>query len=199
MHARTHSHTHTHTHTMPCHQMLQMGSQFGVGAIVGSFFSGFVTLRLPFSLTERFKAITQQGVGVPGLDSSFVSTMSWFYICQFGLQVACFRLLSRGGSSAEEAQMMQMQMGMGMAGAQAAGQPFLAKTQFSNEAEAHKLTDWAPTPLLLGERSLLQEAIRLGLAPVPVTSMAWEAAGGAGGSDSAAANPSLARAAKKTN
>jgi hypothetical protein len=154
-------------------QMLQMGSQFGVGMIVGSFFSGFVTLRLPFSLTERFKSITQQGVGVPGLDSSFVSTMSWFYICQFGLQAACFRLLSRGGSSAEEAQMMQMQMGMGAMGAQPGGQPFLAKTQFSNEAEAHKLTDWAPTPLLLGERSLLQEAIRLGLTPVPVTSMAW--------------------------
>jgi hypothetical protein len=178
--------------------MLQMGSQFGVGMIVGSFFSGFVTLRLPFSLTERFKSITQQGVGVPGLDSSFVSTMSWFYICQFGLQVACFRLLSRGGgNSAEEAQMMQMQMGMGMAGAQAAGQPFLAKTQFANEAEAHKLTDWAPTPLLLGERSLLQEALRRGLAPVPVTSMAWEAGAAPGGGS--ATGGAASAAAKKTN
>ena len=152
--------------------MLQMGSQFGIGMIVGSFFSGFVTLRLPFSLTERFKSITQQGVGVPGLDSSYVSTMSWFYICQFGLAAACFRLLSRGGGSAEEAQMLQMQMGMGMAGQQPQA-TFLAKTQFAQEAEAHKLTDWAPTPLLLGERSLLLEAIRRGLNPVPVSSLDW--------------------------
>ena len=98
---------------------------------------------------------------------------------------------------------MQMQMGMGMAGAQAGGQPFLAKTQFTNEAEAHKLTDWAPTPLLLGERSLLQEAIRRGLAPVPVASMAWDAASAAaaaaGGGGGGAAGSAEGRAAKKTN
>ncbi len=171
--ARAHAHN-TRSHTPLLQQMLNMGYQFGIGMIVGNFFSGFVTLRLPFSLTERFKAITQQGVGVPGLDSSFVSTMSWFYICLFGLQVACIRLLSKGGSSAEEAQLMQMQMGMGMQ--QQQGQPFMGKQQFAQEAEAHKLTEWAPTPLLLGERSLLQEAISKGLNPVPVTSMAWAAA-----------------------
>ena len=143
--------------------MMNMFFQMGVGMLVGNFFSGFITLRLPFSLTERFKVITQQGVNVPGLDSSYVSTSSWYYTGQFGLMAACFRLFSRSGaSSMEEQAALQAQMGMGMAQQPPQG-GFMGKTLFAQEVEAHKISGWAPTPLLLAERELLATAARLGL------------------------------------
>ena len=143
--------------------MMNMFFQMGVGMLVGNFFSGFITLRLPFSLTERFKMITQQGVNVPGLDSSYVSTSSWYYTGQFGLMTACFRLFSRSGASTmEEQAALQAQMGMGMQQQQPQG-GFMGKTLFQQEVEAHKISSWTPTPLLLAERELLAEAARLGL------------------------------------
>lgn len=61
---------------------MQMVNQFlfvGAMQLVSYFFPGFVATRLPFSLTERFRVLTQQGIGVPLLDTSFVSTSSWYF------------------------------------------------------------------------------------------------------------------------
>ena len=143
--------------------MMNMFFQMGVGMLVGSFFSGFITLRLPFSLTERFKVITQQGVNVPGLDSSYVSTSSWYYMALFGLSTAAFRLFSRStASSMEEQAAQQAQMGL-QVGMPQQQQGFMGKTLFAQEAGAHKIADWAPLPLLLAERELMQRAAALGL------------------------------------
>jgi len=158
----THSFARVTPTTHPSEKMVLMFFNFGVMFIVNFFFSGFVVLRLPFSLTEKFKALTQQGVGIPSLDSSFVSTMSWWMICQIGL-TASFRLLSKGGPSAEEQMQMQIQMGP-MMGQQPQG--FQAKAAFAGEEEALKILEWAPTPLLLGERSLLDQALSKGLCPI---------------------------------
>ena len=159
---------------------MNMFFQMGVGMLVGNFFSGFITLRLPFSLTERFKVITQQGVNVPGLDSSYVSTTSWYYTALFGLSTAAFRLFSRSTASSMEeqaAQLAQMGMAVGMPQQQAG---FMGKTLFKQEEEAHKFTDWAPVPLLLAERELLARAAALGLG-----------GGAAGGALEEAQNPAL--------
>jgi len=45
-----------------------------------------LVVKLPFGLTERFKAITQQGIGVPALDTSWVSSGSFYIIAQNGMQ-----------------------------------------------------------------------------------------------------------------
>ena len=54
--------------------------------IVGNyFFSGFILLKLPFGLTQKFRAMMQQGLNLPDIDVSYVSAISWCFILVFGL------------------------------------------------------------------------------------------------------------------
>lgn len=51
------------------------------------------TARLPFPLTIRFKEMLQRGlIDVPDLDASWCSSISWFFLCSFGLNPV-YRLL----------------------------------------------------------------------------------------------------------
>jgi hypothetical protein len=147
-------------------QMVMMGTQMGLGYFTENFTSGFVALRLPFSLTERFKSMTQAGIGVGALNTTYVSSTSWYMMTMFGLPQV-LRLFARAGSGGgagqgglDEARMMQMQMGM--MGAAPAG-AFNAANAYAAERENVMLADWAPAPLLQAERELIAEAERLGL------------------------------------
>ncbi len=44
---------------------------------VGFLFSGFILLKLPFGLTQKFRGMMQQGLNLPDLDVSYVSAISW--------------------------------------------------------------------------------------------------------------------------
>ncbi len=128
----------------------------GLGMFTQAFTTGFVALRLPFPLTQRFKAMTQAGVGVSSLDTTYVSSTSWYMMTAFGVQ-RIMQLFNRGGGI-DEARMMQMQMGMmpGMGGGQpGAWQPTQA---FAGAAGGLSVTEWSPAPLLLAEKELLAEA-----------------------------------------
>lgn len=91
-------------------------------------------VKLPFSLTERFKQITQQGIGVPNLDTSFVSSGSWYMIAQMGL-MKLLSVFMQGSAAGEYQKMMQMQMGpaAGMMQQQGAPQGWMAKKAFADE------------------------------------------------------------------
>lgn len=52
---------------------------------VGYLFSGFILLKLPFGLTQKFKSMLQQGLNLPDLDVSYVSAISWCFLLVFGL------------------------------------------------------------------------------------------------------------------
>lgn len=52
---------------------------------VGFFFSGFILLKLPFGLTQKFRGMMQQGLNLPDVDVSYVSAISWCLILVFGL------------------------------------------------------------------------------------------------------------------
>ena len=111
-------------------------------------------MKLPFSLTERFKQLTQQGIGVPALDTSYVSSGSWYMIAQTGL-TRLLQLVDIGAVVTEQ-EMMKMQMQMPMGGGQA-GQPFNAKTAFEAEQRELRIAQYS-SMLLESERALLAEA-----------------------------------------
>jgi hypothetical protein len=56
------------------------------------FFNGFILLKVPFRLTVGFKQMFQRGLeGLSTLDTSYVSSISWYFLVMFGLR-GFFRL-----------------------------------------------------------------------------------------------------------
>ncbi len=102
-------------------------------------FSGFVLVRLPFPLTDRFKSMLQRGIFLSSLDVAYVSSLSWFFINLFGLR-GLFSLVlgSDNGAVDNPDQMMAAQMSMGtggMMGGPAAPDMTKIYTQEKNETE----------------------------------------------------------------
>ena len=53
---------------------------------VGHFFSGFVLVKVPFPLTKGFKMMFQRGLQLNTLDTSYVSSVSWYFLVMYGLR-----------------------------------------------------------------------------------------------------------------
>mmetsp|Transcript_14580 Transcript_14580/g.24752 ORF Transcript_14580/g.24752 Transcript_14580/m.24752 type:complete len:306 (-) Transcript_14580:35-952(-) len=59
---------------------------------ISHFFKGFILLKVPFSLTRGFKMMFQRDLGLSNLDTSYVSSVSWYFLVMFGLR-GFFRLI----------------------------------------------------------------------------------------------------------
>ena len=65
--------------------LIMMGTTIPAMTWINSFFAGFVLAKVPFSLTQQFRSMTQSGVDMPNLDVSYVSSVSFYFLIIFGL------------------------------------------------------------------------------------------------------------------
>mmetsp|Transcript_6637 Transcript_6637/g.10966 ORF Transcript_6637/g.10966 Transcript_6637/m.10966 type:complete len:286 (-) Transcript_6637:55-912(-) len=73
------------------------------------FFSGFVIVRLPFSLTEKFKPMLQRGIQLRTLDVSYVSSLSWYFMLFMGFR-GLFSVVLGANNVVDQAKLMEQQV-----------------------------------------------------------------------------------------
>ncbi|KAI6779712.1 ER membrane protein complex subunit-like protein [Emericellopsis cladophorae] len=76
---------------------------------INAFFSGYVTMKLPFPLTIKFKSMLQAGVQTKDMDPRWMSSISWYFLCIFGLQFVYVFLLGSDNAASQLNQQMQAQ------------------------------------------------------------------------------------------
>lgn len=89
-----------------------MVSNFVMMGLMSYFFGGFVLVKVPFSLTQKFKMMLQRGIELDTLDVSYVSSVSWYFLVMFGMRGALSLVLGEQSAS-DDTKAMQMQMGLG--------------------------------------------------------------------------------------
>ncbi|KAK0703612.1 integral membrane protein DUF106-domain-containing protein [Lasiosphaeria miniovina] len=99
---------------------------------INAFFSGYVIMKLPFPLTIKFKSMLQAGVATKDMDPRWMSSISWYFLCIFGLQSVFNFLL---GSDNAASQMAQQMGGMAPNAGQMFGPGVDPDKQFLAEAE----------------------------------------------------------------
>lgn len=84
---------------------------------IAYFFQGYVLVKVPLPLTMGFKMMFQRGLDLTTLETSYVSSVSWYFLVMFGLR-AFFRLViegnSSGGISQEQMESMAVQTDLGI-------------------------------------------------------------------------------------
>ncbi|KAK4057667.1 hypothetical protein OIO90_001315 [Microbotryomycetes sp. JL221] len=103
---------------------------------ISYFFNGFVLTRLPFPLTVRFKAMLQRGIDTPDMDASWVSSVSWYFLCLFGLTPVYRLLLGQDNAADDSLNPLQSMPGAATAPTQAGQSPLHSFTPPANQPPA---------------------------------------------------------------
>lgn len=121
--------------------MLYMVPNMLMMSVISFFFSGFVLVKVPFPITRAFKQMLQRGVDLATLDTSYVSSLSWYFLLMFGLRGFLRVVLGEDPDAMDANREMQMQMGMGMGGGGPQG--FDAAPAYKHEADELKMVQHA--------------------------------------------------------
>jgi hypothetical protein len=104
--------------------------------IIQQFFQGFVLVKIPFPLTNRFKSMLQRGVDLTTLDATYTSSLSWYFLLMFGLRGVIKLLLGEEDSRAlDEGRAYQMQMGTGLGSGGGMAGAFNAEAAYKGSRE----------------------------------------------------------------
>lgn len=117
-------------------QFFMAAYNIGMFSLTGFFFSGFVNAKMPFPLAQSFRSMLQQGLTLSSLDVRYVSSLSWCFLCMYGLQ-GLQNLITGTGSMEEEIKMMTG--GMGSSGGGMPGQPKDFSKIFKGEIENYEI------------------------------------------------------------
>jgi hypothetical protein len=125
-------------------QFMFLGVHGSLGYWVNSLFSGFLVAKTPFPLTFKIKSMLQRGVDVAALDTSYVSSLSWYFFIMISssglLQLFNYLFTEQdplNQSSDDSSEMMMMASGGMMTGANPLGGTGLdIKKQIEAEKEA---------------------------------------------------------------
>ena len=149
--------------------------------VVNYFFSGFVLGKIPFPLTPSFKGMLQRGVNLATLETSYVTSMSWYFLVMFGMR-GLYSIVMGAGATTDDMAMMQAQMGMGQQG-QPGQQPDMGKI-FAAEAEFLQIVEhtWF---LDAAEERLLKGKAATGFDPAAAAGAPTAAAAAAAGKPAA--------------
>lgn len=132
-------------------------SNIGSLYLVQSLFTGFVLVKLPFSLTARFRGVTQRDMAqaLELLNPALVTSFSWYMMCLYGCQ-GIITLVLGGKSSefADQSAMMMSQMGMG-GGRQ---QPWNPGAAFKAERAQLRIAQPGAANLIATERAIVAAA-----------------------------------------
>jgi len=93
--------------------MVMVVPQMAMMGWVSYFFSGFIVGKMPFPLTDRFKMMLQRGIELSSLDVTYVSSLSLYILCLFGLRGVLTVALGPN-DDADDTKIMQQQMTGGM-------------------------------------------------------------------------------------
>eukprot|EP00978_Attheya_sp_CCMP212_P025685 scaffold83100_cov60-Attheya_sp.AAC.2 len=101
---------------------------------ISHFFQGYVLVKVPFPLTNGFKQMFQRGLDLKSLETSYVSSVSWYFLVMYGLR-AFFRLVI-GDPPMESMESTELQRRLGLnTNAPAGPQTFDAPKILTNEAD----------------------------------------------------------------
>jgi hypothetical protein len=108
---------------------------------IGYFFSGYVLVKVPIPLTNGFKMMFQRGLDLSTLETSYVSSVSWYFLVMFGLR-AFFKLVIDGDGNSQKEHMDAAVVQTGLGNTFAAGggpKKFAAETFIKAEIESLEL------------------------------------------------------------
>ncbi|KAI5459824.1 integral membrane protein DUF106-domain-containing protein [Mariannaea sp. PMI_226] len=122
---------------------------------INAFFSGYVIMKLPFPITIKFKSMLQAGVQTKEMDPRWMSSISWYFLCIFGLQFVYVFLLG-SDNAASQVQQMQAQQQMNPMAAGPGQDPhkqFVAEAENLAVVEHYSVLDDVEDRLLAGIKS----------------------------------------------